>query len=266
LFQHAYEFDEDAAMSNNIFLSNFVRPAFPPKPRSDWALFLDLDGTLLDIAPAPDRVVVPDGLVRDLNAASIALGGALAIVSGRMMCEIDALLSPLFLACSGEHGAVIRMPSGQKDEIDVRIPESWVEALEIAAEERVGTFVERKAHTVAVHYRRAAQHEEFYRCFCADLINGHSGDYEILPGKLMLEIRPRTVNKARAVERLMSQEPFVGRKPVFIGDDATDHDGFRAAQAMGGEGYDVLVRFGGRPTEVRRWLKSVAAVNANSVQ
>ena len=253
-------------MNNNMFLSNFVRPALPPKPHPEWALFLDLDGTLLDIAPTPDRVAVPDGLVHDLGAASVALGGALAVVSGRMLSEIDALLSPLRLAAGGEHGAIIRLANGQIDEVDARTPVAWMETLEAATERRPGAFVERKTHSVAVHYRRAAQHEEFYRSLCVDLIDGHSDDYEILHGKLVLEIRPRPVSKARAVERLMSQEPFSGRKPVFIGDDTTDHDGFRAARAMGGEGHDVLVRFGGRPKEVRRWLKSVAGVAAKSLQ
>lgn len=253
-------------MNSNMFLSNFVRPVFPPKPLPEWALFLDLDGTLLDIAPAPDKVVVPDGLVHDLGAASVALGGALAIVSGRTLSEIDTLLSPLRLAAGGEHGAIIRMPSGQTDEVDARTPVSWAEALEAAAEAKPGTFVERKSHSVAVHYRRAAQHEEFYRDLCAELLDGHCDDYELLQGKLAMEIRPRTVTKARAVERLMAQEPFSGRRPIFIGDDATDYDGFRAAQAMGGEGHDVMVRFGGRPKEVRRWLKSVATIAAESLQ
>jgi len=253
-------------MNSNMFLSNFVRPAFPPKPQPQWALFLDLDGTLLDIAPAPDRVVVPDGLVHDLGAASVALGGALAIVSGRMLNEIDALLSPLRLSAGGEHGAIIRLPSGQTDEVDARTPASWAEILQAAAETKPGTLVERKSHSVAVHYRRAAQYEEFFRCLCTELIDGHCGDYELLQGKLSVEIRPRIGTKARAVERLMSQEPFSGRKPIFIGDDKTDHDGFRAAQDMGGEGHDVLVRFGGRPKEVRRWLKSIAGIAAELLQ
>lgn len=251
-------------MIDPFFLYRLTRTAYPPKPKPEWALFLDLDGTLLDIAPAPDRVVVPDDLIHDLGAASVALGGALAIVSGRMLNEVDALLAPLRLPGGGEHGAIVRMPNGQHDEVDAKVSDDWVEALVEAAQTRAGSFVERKTHSVAVHYRRAAHFQDFYRHLCAELISGRKQEFELLQGKLATEIRPRTVSKARAVNRLMTAEPFCGRRPVFIGDDITDQDGFRAATSLGGEGHDVFVRFAGRPKEVRHWLKSVAAMHEQS--
>lgn len=247
-------------MIDPFFMARLMPTANPPQPNANWALFLDLDGTLLDIAPTPDRVVVPAELIRDLAAASVALGGALAIVSGRLMTEIDALLSPLRLPGGGEHGAVIRMPDGLRDEVDAKVPVDWVNALVEAASQKAGLLIERKTHSVVAHYRRAAHHEDFCRRLCAELIAGREQDYEALQCKMAIEIRPRTATKARPVERLMRTEPFRGRRPIFVGDDVTDEDGFRAAASFGGEGFDVFVRFAGRPSEVRHWLKSFATL------
>lgn len=247
-------------MIDPFFMPRLVPIAAPPEPRADWALFLDLDGTLLDIAATPDRVVVPPELLRDLAAASVALGGALAIVSGRMLSEVDSLLAPLRLPGAGEHGGVIRLPDGQRDEADAKVPVDWIEALIEAGAAKAGVLIERKTHSVVAHYRRAPKHEDYFRELCRQLVQGQEQDFEVLHGKMAFEIRPRTVTKARPVERLMRLEPFRGRHPVFVGDDVTDQDGFRAAEAFGGEGLDVFLCFGGRPAEVRHWLKSVAAV------
>jgi trehalose 6-phosphate phosphatase len=247
-------------MIDPSFLPRLFPTANPPTAKSDWALFMDLDGTLLDIAPSPERVVIPSDLVADLEAASNALGGALAIVTGRMMSEVDALLSPLRLPGAGEHGAVVRLPNGQCEQIDATVPSSWFEALTAVAAEKPGVFIERKRHSVVAHYRRSAHHEDFLRGFCGELVAGSESDFEILQCKMALEIRPCTANKARPVERLMGLKPFDGRRPVFVGDDVTDRDGFRAAVALGGDGYDVFLRFAGRPKEVRAWLKSFASL------
>jgi trehalose 6-phosphate phosphatase len=232
--------------------------ATPPAPEKDWALFVDLDGTLLEIARTPDSVVVPHDLIRDLAAASAALGGALAVVSGRPLAEVDALLAPLRLPGAGEHGAVVRLPSGSRDEVNDQVPRAWVEALTDAAANKEGVLVERKVHSVVVHYRRAPRFEGFFKHLCTELIQDATSEFEILQGKMAVEIRPRRVTKARAVELLMQVDPFRERKPIFVGDDVTDQDGFRAAEAFGGQGLDVFIRFAGLPLEVRRWLKSVA--------
>jgi trehalose 6-phosphate phosphatase len=232
----------------------------PPKPQPDWALFLDVDGTLLDIAATPDGVVVPPDLVSDLTAASAALGGALAVVSGRMLSEVDQLLAPLQLPGAGEHGAVVRLPSGQMDEIDAKISPDWIEALNEAAVNKPGTLIEPKTHGLVAHFRQAPAHEAFFGELCARLVAARAQEFEVLHGKMMFEIRPRSVSKARPVERLMAVAPFKGRRPVFVGDDVTDEDGMRAAIELGGEGYNVHESFGGRAGEVRRWLKLVAAL------
>lgn len=244
-------------MIDQFALPHFYPIAAPPAPEKNWALFLDLDGTLLDIAPTPDSVVVPNDLIHDLAAGSVALGGALAIVSGRPLAEVDSLLAPLRLPGAGEHGAVVRLPSGSRSELGDQVPGEWVETLATAAADKNGVLVERKVHSVVVHYRRAPHLEGFFRQLCIELTQNDTSKFELLQGKMALEIRPRTVTKARAVELLMQVEPFRGRKPVFVGDDVTDEDGFRAAKALGGHGLDVFVRFAGLPREVRRWLKAV---------
>jgi trehalose 6-phosphate phosphatase len=250
--------DDVEQMPHEHYLQDVFRDPNPPEPRPGWALFLDLDGTLLDIAPTPDRVVVPPDLTTDLAAASIKLGGALAIVSGRMMSEVDALLAPLRLPGGGEHAAVLRLPDGHQEEVDAKVPLDIVNALDHVADRKAGLIVERKTHSVVLHYRRAAHEEEFCRTLCDMLITGRERDLEVLEASMAVEIRPSIVSKARAVNRLMAMEPFRGRSPVFVGDDITDEDGFRAAEALGGEGLDVFTHFGGRPKQVRLWLKAIA--------
>jgi trehalose 6-phosphate phosphatase len=246
-------------MNDTSLLRRPSGAADPPSAQSDWALFLDVDGTLLDIASTPDGVVVPADLVADLAAASRALGGALAVVSGRMLSDVDRLIAPLRPPAGAEHGAVVRLPTGQIDEIDIKIPPDWTDALRAAAADKPGVLIEPKTHSVVAHFRLAPAHENFLHELCVRLAAGRDDVFEVLHGKMMFEIRPRSVTKARPVERLMAVEPFKGRVPVFVGDDVTDEDGMRAAAALGGAGYNVARSFG-RPADVRRWLKTVAAL------
>lgn len=244
-------------MIDPFFMPRMYPVIDPPEPRRNWALFLDLDGTLLDIAQTPYAVTVPEDLTDNLRAASSALNGALAIVSGRLLTEVDYLLTPLKLPSAGEHGGVIRMPDGTHDEVDAKIPFSWVEALSLDAAQWPGVLIERKTHGVVAHYRRAPKFAEPIRKRAQALVAQAPDTFEILEGKMAIEIRPRTVTKARAVHRLMSAEPFAGRVPVFVGDDLTDHDGFKAAEALGGLAVDVFERFGGRTADVRAWVREI---------
>ncbi|HEY1735571.1 MAG TPA: trehalose-phosphatase [Methylovirgula sp.] len=229
-----------------------------PEPQTDWALFLDLDGTLLDIAPTPDSVVVPEGLLEDLRVAANVLGGALAIVSGRGLEVIDRVLSPLKLTVSSEHGAVIRLPNGFFDEVELEVPEDWKRTLRDLAARRPGLLSESKRHNVVAHYRNAPEWEDEVRRTVTALVASDPENFELLEAKMAFEIRPRQVSKARAVHALLNVEPFRGRTPVFVGDDRTDHDGFAAAIACGGFALDVGIAFGGRPENVRQWLKRFA--------
>ncbi len=233
--------------------------AVAPRPERNWALFLDLDGTLLDIAARPDAVVVPHDLAADLEAASRILGGALAIVSGRQLGDLDRLLAPLRLPSAGEHGAIIRLPDGLHDQTAVRVPLAWVEALKELETLCPGVLVEVKSHNVVAHYRNAPAYEARVRRLVCELAS-HNLGFEVLEAKMAFEIRPRSVSKGRAVDCLMSVDPFCGRVPVFVGDDVTDRDGFAAALARGGLALDVAEVFAGRPKEVRAWLKRFAEI------
>jgi trehalose 6-phosphate phosphatase len=235
-----------------------VRAHRPPPRAENMALFLDLDGTLLEIAATPDAVVVPEDLVADLRAAFDVLGGAVAIVSGRRLAEIDLLLKPLLLPAAGEHGASIRMPDGQREDIQRKVPEEWIENLFGLQQAHPGVLIERKLHSVVAHFRNAPHHAELVRRYVEDLVGGDPERFEALPGKMVFEIRSRNVNKGSAVHRLMQTGPFYDRKPVFVGDDVTDEDGFEAAVELGGMGLHVAKSFSGQPREVRRWLKQIA--------
>ncbi|MGO9024080.1 MAG: trehalose-phosphatase [Beijerinckiaceae bacterium] len=235
---------------------HFVTPRDPaPVPARNMALFLDLDGTLLEIAATPKAVVVPNDLVADLGAASKALGGALAIVSGRDLAEVDRLLAPLCLPAAGEHGAMIRLPDGKCADVGAKVPDDWLDALFRLQLARPGVMIERKAHSVVAHFRDAPLEEELVHRTAAEIVARDPERFKILRGKMVIEILPRNVSKGHAVRRFMRVVPFRGRKPVFVGDDVTDEHGFEAAVEFGGAGLHVAEYFGGQPQEVRRWLK-----------
>jgi trehalose 6-phosphate phosphatase len=184
-----------------------------PEPASDWALFLDLDGTLLDIAPTPDDVVVPADLVADIAAASQRLGGALAIVSGRTLDNIDRLLAPLKLPIACEHGGTIRLPNGFFDEVELEVPQAWKKTLRELAARWPGVLSESKRHNVVAHYRNAPSHEDELRRTVTSLVAKDPTNFELLEAKMAFEIRPRKVTKARAVHpRLRRRRPHRSRR------------------------------------------------------
>jgi len=230
-----------------------------PIPDANWALFLDLDGTLIDIAARPDRVVVPDGLVATLSDIRDSLGGALALISGRTLTDIDRLTAPFQFACAGEHGAILRFTNGKvrtrRD--DYIFPESLRAELRAAAANWPGVTIEDKIYNIVAHYRQAPSWHASVRDFTRSLAARAGPEFEALPARMAFEIRHRRLNKGAAVLAFMAEPPFAGRLPVFVGDDVTDEDGFRAAVAQGGLGLDVRVQFDGEAARVRNWLQSV---------
>jgi len=227
--------------------------------RAGWALFLDLDGTVLDIARTPRGVVVPPDLVSVLTRLSRGLGGALAVLSGRAIADIDRLLAPLVLPAAGQHGAELRLsPDGPIERISCTPrPRDWDLRLAALADERPGVLLEDKGIGIAVHYRNApaAAQEVWHLLQSLDV---ERAGFALQPGKCVIEIVPRGCDKGLALRRLMEALPFAGRIPVAIGDDATDEDAFAAALALGGEALRVGSRadsaaFAG-PEAVRDWL------------
>ena len=229
-----------------------------PVPHPNWALFLDIDGTLIEIAARPSAVVVPRTLPPLLSAVAERLGGALVLASGRRLDDIDRLMAPYRFPCAAEHGAILRFGDGSarvQQESRV-VPERLREKLREAAARWPGASIEEKTFTIVVHYRQAPSRRDEIRAFIGSLIAGE--DFEALPARMAFEIRHRALNKGAAVDAFMAEPPFASRVPVFVGDDITDEDGFRAAEALGGIGVDVRVVFAGEPADVRAWLGTFA--------
>jgi trehalose 6-phosphate phosphatase len=233
------------------------RPILPPLARA--ALLLDLDGTLLDIAPTPDAVVVPSELIVSLRALRVRLGGALAVISGRPVEQVDALLGDAVEAIAGEHGGAIRyVPGGAVNRIELQSPpEAWFAAGARIAAAHPGALFERKANGFVLHYRAAPALGPVLGEAMAALVTG-SAQFVMTPARKAWELRPRGADKGTAVEALMQRLPFAGRHPVFVGDDVTDEDGMAAARRMGGLGLRVDDTFAS-PSGVRAWLHAAAA-------
>ncbi|QYJ06539.1 trehalose-phosphatase [Qipengyuania flava] len=220
------------------------------------ALFLDFDGTLVDIAPAPDAIHVPQGLADRLHALDARIGGRLAVVSGRALDDIERHVGALELARAGSHGLhrlhANGRPAGEAPE---PLPEAVVEALRTYAAEH-GLRYETKAHGGALHYRQRPEWEDAAQDFAATIAQDHG--LAVKRGKAVAELVRPGASKEGAVEAFMSDAPFAGATPIFLGDDVTDEDGFRGAERFGGFGIAV----GERASERARYrLDNVAAVH-----
>jgi len=235
-----------------------VIPMKPELPLSRCALFLDLDGTLFDLAPTPDSVVVPPAVTTDLGLVVDALGGAVAAVSGRPIADVDRLLTPLRISAAAEHGALIRTGAGAIERVTERVPPNWIRRLEVEVAHEPGIFIERKAHAVAIHFRRAPLARNRIHALAAAIAAEDPVNFEAIAAHMAVEIRPRSANKGHAVRRLMADAPFHGRYPVYAGDDVTDEDGIAAVCALGGIGLRVETWFAGEPRLVRQWLGRLA--------
>ncbi len=230
-------------------------------------LFLDVDGTLLDLAPRPEAVEVPASLVDTLAAAERRLDGALALVSGRPIEQLDRLFAPLRLPASGVHGAQIRQSADGASRwlTQARLPDrAWVDLLRLL-EEFPGTLAEHKGISFAVHYRNSAAAEEELVVALRHFIEGLvERDLELIAGHRVFEIRLPGFDKGKAIERFMAEKPFAGRRPVFVADDWMDRASFDTALALGGFAFSVGAELPGlsgwfpRPEAVRAWVRQLA--------
>ena len=243
-----------------------AEPALVPDLRK-CAILLDIDGTILDLAPSPPQVWVPPGLRRTLARLDALTGGAVALVSGRSLNDIDLIFSPLQLAAIGGHGVEIRPAAGAEPRLHAGgLSGALKRKLASVTELGPGILAEDKGYSLALHYRLAPDKEAALRA-AVDAICARAppGSVEILPGKLVVEIKPAGVNKATAVCELMSYPPFAERNPIFIGDDTTDEPVFGIIAKFGGLGFsvgrivaDVNGHFD-KPETVRLWLARIAA-------
>jgi trehalose 6-phosphate phosphatase len=232
-----------------------------PAAAPPCCLFLDVDGTLLDIAPTPDSVRVDQALVGLLRDLDRAFDGALALISGRPIVEVDDLFEPLYLSVAGVHGCERRDASGHwyRPSFAGTDLEPVREDLREFLPQFHGTMMEDKGCALAVHFRQAPNLEEELR----SRLSAHLSriqDYELLEGDHVIEIKPAAHNNATAIEAFMEEEPFAGRSPVFIGDDMADLDGFAAVRRFSGQAISVGNRVAAdrqlaSPTAVRAWLE-----------
>jgi trehalose 6-phosphate phosphatase len=230
-----------------------------------YALLLDFDGTIVDIAPTPESVEVPLSLRRALARLSERSGGAVALISGRSVADLDRFFAPMRLPIVGVHGAELRLLNGAATE--KRDPALLEQRLRraLAALEGAGVVVEDKGSSVALHYRLVPERAGLIRA-AVDEICAQTWDppIEILPGKAVIEIKHAGFSKATGVRELMTHAPFRGRRPVFIGDDTTDETVFPILPELGGFGFSVGREIAGltghfdAPADVRAWLDQLA--------
>ena len=228
------------------------------------AILVDVDGTLLDLAPTPLDVIVPPELTVALGRLNERSGGALAFVSGRPLAELDLFFAPLKLAAIGGHGAELRLTDGTVVRAKKFLDSDLKERLAALRYGKPGLVVEDKGYSIALHYRQAPQYghivREHVNAICAEF---PSAAIEILPGKSVIEVKQPSFNKGTAVRELMRHAPFAGRKPIFIGDDVTDEAAFAVLPEFGGVGFSVGREVQGlagvfeAPADVRRWLGDI---------
>jgi trehalose 6-phosphate phosphatase len=235
----------------------------PPLPDRASALFLDFDGTLADLAPQPDAVAVVPGLPQLLLGLSQAFGGALAIVSGRPVTEIDAHLHPARLPVAGVHGSERRGPDGFLRRIATPDLTPARAALEALCRRHPALLLEVKPGALALHYRQA----ELLEDVCLDAMTAAQSLVEgmmLMRGKKVVELKPRRASKGNAVRSFLDERPFQRRRPWFLGDDVTDEAAFDTVLSLGG----VAVKIGdgeslapyrlADPAAVHRWLLAAA--------
>lgn len=228
-----------------------------------WAMFLDVDGTLVDIENHPDTVRAAPSLQHALAAAARSLEGALALVSGRSIASLDRIFAPLRLPAAGLHGLERRDAGGL-----VHYPAGYAGRIAAARAELVdfvqsgpGLLLEDKGAALALHYRNAPDLADACVAHMERARRAAGADFHVQQGKMVLELKPSGQDKGTAIAAFMQERPFAGRTPVFVGDDLTDEDGFRVVNSLGG----LSIRVGKHPgtaasivasgvAEIRGWL------------
>ena len=230
----------------------------PPAASVDWAFFLDVDGTLIDIADLPDAIRVDTALLELIAHLHRASGGAVALVTGRSLSDLEHHLGPLRLPMAGQQGLERRDAAGRLW-IHAAAPATKFEIKEALATVLVrhpGLLLEDKGLTLALHYRQAPQLAAYAHRLMGRLACSAGPDLELQAGKRVVEIKPAGFDKGTAVSEYLSEPPFMGRRPVFIGDDLNDEHGFAEVNKLDG----ISIKVGKGSSCARFRLPDVAAV------
>jgi trehalose 6-phosphate phosphatase len=232
----------------------------------DYALFLDFDGTLVDIVERPDAVVVDPPLLGTLTRLQDRLGGALAIISGRPVAFLDGRFVPHEFDMAGLHGLEHRIAGrlSMCDPDEHPALREMVERLSKIVADKEGILIEDKGCSVAIHWRLAPHEKDFALATAHAAVEALGADYRVQHGKAVAEILPSAAGKGKVIERFLHESPYKGRRPIFVGDDLTDENGFKAVNAHGG----LSVRIGagetiakvrlGTPADLRHCLSTWA--------
>jgi trehalose 6-phosphate phosphatase len=228
-------------------------PPFSP----NWAFFLDIDGTLLEIAATPKAVHTAKTDCQLVAALYDKAGGALALVSGRSLATIDELFSPMRLPAAGQHGVERRDGRGRvlKPSFSADMLVSAAEHIRDFAKRHAGLVFEHKGYSMALHYRLAPRLASAAHAVVREAARAVGEGVEVQRGKMVAELKPTGHDKGRAIEAFMREKPFAGRVPVFLGDDLTDEHGFRVVERLGGHS----IKVGPGPTVARWRLPNPAA-------
>ncbi|MEB2328327.1 MAG: trehalose-phosphatase [Pseudomonas sp.] len=232
------------------------QPSAAPAPQR-CAFFFDVDGTLAEIQPRPERVFVPPPILaalQRLHAAAIPV----AVISGRPLQQLDRLLAPLRLPAAGVHGAERRAADGAPRDLalDHAQLQRIGQELAQACAAHPGLLLENKGIAFALHFRLAPQLEQTAAELAHDFARRYGELLSLQPGKCVFELKPRGASKGEVIRAFMAEPPFHGQVPVFLGDDLTDEAGFAVVNALGGHS----IKVGEGPTQARERLASVAAV------
>lgn len=230
----------------------------PPVLKGNHAWFFDLDGTLAEIKPHPDQVFLTPEVRTALQLLAQKNEGAVALVSGRSMAELDALASPLHFPLAGVHGAQRRDFNDKMHtvELPADVVRTLNDQLTTALAVMPGCELEAKGMAFALHYRQAPQYEERIMALAQGIV-GLYPQLALQPGKCVVELKPQGISKGEAIAAFMQEAPFRSRTPVFVGDDLTDEAGFRVVNQLNG----ISIKVGPGATQAQWRLASVADVH-----
>jgi trehalose 6-phosphate phosphatase len=241
------------------------RKGGPPSPEANWAWFFDIDGTLVEIAQTPEAIVVHDDIPPLISRLNLIAGGAVALITGRAIADVDRLLPMHGMTVAGQHGLEIRTATGDLTTHPVRaesLNKVRAELLDAVAK-HPGLIAEHKGLSIALHYRHAPALASHAHRLMRTLKQRYVPDFVIQKGKRVVELKPAGKDKGVAIAEIMSEPPFAGRTPVFIGDDVTDELGFKVVNRM--KGHSVKIGTGRTNAKwrlkdvksLRNWLQAV---------